>query len=247
MDPSRFDQLARGLGTTPSRRGLVGALLGVVPALLGLGETQAATSCPANRRCGAGKCCPKGGVCCNPNRKRCCGRTAECCNPGPRGTCCARPNRCAKPWGNDAAPWTCCPKKRQWTTGTGRLRCCPAGTRSLGTGISSDDGPCCPEAKYCSQAPTGGKCCPDAAPVCVNKATGQCCTEADRCGTECCGFGRPCCNGKCCPFGQTCDGGTCKCQPGVRQCGDTCCGPSAVACEGSTCLNQCDIDGDCGG
>ena len=47
------------------------------------------------------------------------------------------------------------PAHRQWFTTTGLVRCCPAGTRSLGTGITSDDGPCCPEEKYCSTSPTG--------------------------------------------------------------------------------------------
>ena len=250
MDPLRFDRLTRGLGAASSRRTLVGALLGAVPALLGLSQAEAQATCPASRRCGEGKCCARGGVCCDPRRKLCCGKTAECCNPGRTGSCCERPHHCAKPFGSDSARYVCCPKKRQWTSTTGRILCCPAGKRSLGTGISSDDGPCCPERKYCSLALTGGKCCPDFAPVCVNKATGQCCTEEKKCGTDCCGYNQPCCNGRCCPYGQICDGGTtCKCPPEVvLQCGDECCNPNVhVACEDGRCASQCDLDDNCGG
>jgi len=254
MDGRTFDAWLRSL--TESRRSLLGGLL-----VAAAGWNVVAHAADAKHK-GKGKkhkkkhqqetcghtACAAGQHCCDDQRGLCCSGGAECCNPGAgTGSCCAEPNRCGQPWGNDAAPSECCPPERQWFTSTGLVRCCPAGTRSLGTGISSDDGPCCPEQKYCSQAPTGGTCCGDLAPVCVDRSTGQCCTEAATCGTDCCGFGEVCCNGTCCTFGKICDGGTCKCPAGVRECAGTCCPPTAVGCDGSRCLNQCDLDHNCGG
>jgi hypothetical protein len=262
VDDKRFDEFAKLLAVPASRRATVrsvtGGALAAMLGLLGRAGTDAKKkkgtgkskkkSCSGFRKCG-NKCCDKGKFCCDDARKLCCPKNAECCNIGSgTGSCCSPPNRCGKPWGNDAAPSVCCPPERQWFTATGIVRCCPSGTRSLGRGISSDDGPCCPEEKYCSTAQTGGKCCPDVAPICLNRSTGQCCDEANKCGTDCCGFGSVCCNGKCCPFGQICDGGTtCKCPTGVMQCGDTCCHAGAVGCEGSRCQNPCDLDNSCGG
>jgi hypothetical protein len=212
------------------------------------GKRTGKCSCPDSREC-EDFCCPSGRFCCNPQDQIFCPDDAECCNVGDgTGSCCARPKKCAKPLDDETAPFECCSKERQWFTATGLVRCCREGTRSLGSAISSDDGPCCPEEKYCSDDPTGGKCCPDIAPVCVNKSKEQCCTEDQACGTKCCGFNQPCCQGKCCPFGQICDGGTtCKCPGEGLQCRDTCCHAAAVGCDGSRCLNQCDIDKNCGG
>jgi hypothetical protein len=262
MDDKRFDALAKFVGEPTTRRStvhsLIGGAFGVVLGLLGLAESEAKKNkgkdkgkkkkrCSGGRKCGK-NCCGKSQFCCDDARKVCCPDGAECCNPGSgTGSCCPAPNRCGKPWGNDAAPNECCPPERQWFTTTGLVRCCPTGTRSLGMGISSDDGPCCPEEKYCSQSLTGGRCCGDLAPICVDRSRGQCCAEADMCGTDCCGFGEECCNGKCCPFGQICDNGTCKCPSGQNQCGDTCCRGEFYGCEGSRCLNWCDLHPPCGG
>ena len=159
-------------------------------------------------RCGS--LLPRGKFCCNPEQGLCCSKkNASCCNPeAGQGTCCAEPKQCAKPIGNDAAPYECCPKERQWTTNVGLVRCCPAGTRSLGTGISSDDGPCCPEEKYCSERTTGGKCCSDLPPGLRQQVQGDVLHRGRQVRHEVLRFGQPCCNGKCCPFGQICDGGT---------------------------------------
>jgi hypothetical protein len=260
MDDSRFDELTKGLGAA-SRRSLVAAAgAAALAALFGREGVDEAVARRKKRKgkgknkkkdrgvpepCGGETVCTAGSFCCDDQQELCCAPGSECCNPGAgTGSCCPSPNRCGRPWGNDNAPFECCPPERQWFTYTGIVRCCPEGTRSLGTGITSDDGPCCPEEKYCGQF----ECCGDLAPICVNQSTGRCCTEADKCGTDCCGFNQPCCNGRCCSFGQICDGGACKCPSGVLQCGDTCCHAAAVGCEGSRCLNQCDLDPyGCGG
>jgi hypothetical protein len=224
---------------------------------------------PPPEPCGPASC-SSGTFCCDDARGICCADGSECCNIGPgTGSCCSPPNRCGKPWGNDAAPWECCPPERQWFTNTGLVRCCPTGTRSLGTGITSDDGPCCPEEKYCSQSLTGGACCPDLAPICTDRATERCCTEEGRCGDTCCAppFSE-CCNGKCrhadlgpwTPCGDSCclGGKSCCTNGGLAMCcdpGDVCpapCGSLSIACctpESFASGHCCDSDcGDnCGG
>jgi hypothetical protein len=260
VDDRRFDEIAKLLAGSVSRRSTVrsaSSALGAMFGLLGLTESEAGKKkgkrkgkgkkkrCSGSRKCGKA-CCGKGQFCCDDARKVCCADNAECCNLGSgTGSCCSPPNRCAKPIGNDAAPFECCPPERQFT-GFGVIRCCPGGTRSLGTEISSDDGPCCPEGKYCSTSQTGGKCCPDVAPICLNRGTGQCCNEDAACGTTCCSgeFG-DCCNGQCwdsnqgpwTPCGsfccwkgtECCAGGVC-CDPATHVCVPDCLGPGMPSC-----------------
>ena len=295
MDDKRFDALAKFVGEPTTRRwafrSLTGGAFGAVLGLLGLTETEAGKkgkkkrggggggggndgkgkgkgkkpSCSGLRKCGK-RCCGKRQFCCDDARKVCCPDNAECCNVGPgTGACCSPPNRCAKPIGNDAAPSECCPPERQFT-GFGVIRCCPGGTRSLGTEISSDDGPCCPEEKYCSTSQTGGKCCPDIAPVCLDRNTGQCCDEGNACGDTCCAppFSQ-CCNGDCrhddfgpwTPCGGTlccwegrecCAGGAC-CDPATQVCVPDCLGPGMPNCcpkENPGCCDN-DCGDNCGG
>ena len=184
--------------------------------------------------------CSGGSFCCDDERAICCASGSSCCNVGPgTGSCCPSPSRCAKPVGNDDAPFECCPPERQFT-GFGVIRCCPGGTRSLGTEISSDDGPCCPEEKYCSDQLTGGKCCPDVAPICLNRATEQCCDEEHRCGDNCCsGSFSECCNGRCWheDFGPWTECGDTCCQDGMECC--TSGGLSICCSQGMTCSAPC--------
>jgi len=221
MDGDRFDRIARAVGDMPSRRDALRALVaGAFAAAVGEApaEAEAAKRCRGARRCGR-RCCPKGKFCCDPERGACCAKGDGCCNPSPgTGTCCARPNRCAKPLFDDDADTVCCPEKRQWFTTTGRVRCCPAGTRSLGTGITSDDGPCCPEKKFC-----GDTCCADGQ-ICADPATGRCCPEGSACATTCCPtrFCYACVGGTCQPTCGTCQ--YCDGNGGCKECGVGCCG-----------------------
>ena len=237
MDADRFDSLTRSLTVPGSRRRVLAlALSGALASLLTredaeahnerekcnkINDTDKRQRCveqarkhkkkhkKKSERCGPATC-SSGTFCCDDARGVCCATGSECCNVGPgTGSCCPSPGRCAQPIGNDAAPYQCCPPERQWFTSVGLVRCCPTGTRSLGTGITADDGPCCLEAKYCSTSLTGGTCCPDVAPVCVNPATGQCCTAARACGTSCCNAGETCVGGQCCPSGRSICSGVC--------------------------------------
>jgi hypothetical protein len=269
MDSHRFDELTRALTNALSRRGLMVGAGGALGGLLGQANPfDAAAACKGLRKCGK-HCCRKGQFCCDAKKKLCCSKKDECCNVDePEAICCSRPRRCGKPFGNENAPWECCPPRRQWFTHTGRVRCCPDGTRSLGTDISSDDGPCCPEEKYCSEEPTGGKCCPDVAPVCIDRRSGQCCTDEARCGKNCCsGAFSDCCNDQCrfsdsgpwtacadgkscCPAGQTCcDGGPVCCDLTTHICVPNCVGGAAACCpigNPDCCDNDCGPTG-CGG
>jgi hypothetical protein len=299
MDAGRFETLLRSFATSPSRRaalrGLVGsALVGAlgwsgseIPAVANKkkkkGNGGGGNQQKGGKKKGKGKkkerraeecgpaTCTNGTFCCDDARGVCCQPGSACCNAAPgTGTCCVPPNDCAKPLGNDNAPYECCPPERLFT-GFGEDRCCPRGTRSLGTEISSDDGPCCPEEKYCSHEPTGGKCCPDVAPVCLNRSTGQCCSEDQRCGDSCCSgpFG-DCCGGQCrlsefgpwtpcgdfcCPGGKVCCTNGSRslcCDPGdvcPAPCGDldiACCTPESFAL-GHCCNTGCDPVTGCAG
>ena len=248
MDALDFDDLTKRVGTSRSRRyalwaigGVLGGLLPAIPGESVDAGKKKKRKKKKGEKCGPVRCSLKQ-FCCDDLRGVCCTKqAAACCNAAPgTGICCAKPNDCGKPWGNDSAPDECCPPERQWFTRTGIIRCCPTGTRSLGTGITSDDGPCCPEEKYCSTATTGGKCCGDLAPICLDKTTGECCSEANRCGSDCCGYGSVCCNGRCCPYGQICDGGVCKCPVGEEQCGTSCCKGTFYGCDGNRCKLACD-------
>lgn len=276
MDGPNFDDLSRRVGASLSRRrafwtlgGGLGSLLPLLPgALTEAGKKKKKRKKKKGEKCGPVRCSLKQ-FCCDDLRGVCCTKKrAACCNAAPgTGSCCSKPNDCGKPWGNTSAPDECCPPQRQWFTRTGEMLCCPEGTRSLGTGITSDDGPCCPEEKYCSTEPTGGKCCGDLAPVCLDKSTGRCCTEDAACGDTCCsGMFGDCCGGQCrlsemgpwtecgnlcCPRDQTCcsnGGQTICCDPGdvcPAPCPPglpiACCTPAAYA------NGQCCDNGDGGG
>ena len=254
MDDGRFDALTRALSDAESRRGVLGQLIAVA-GILGFASAPAAVQAKKRKnknknkkhgkkkskgknkprqpddsrsgeQCGAALC-TSGQFCCDDQRAICCAAGDSCCNIGPgTGSCCLAPNRCGRPWGNDNAPFACCPPERQWFTATGLVRCCPTGTRSLGTGITSDDGPCCPEEKYCSNALTGGTCCGDLAPVCLDRASGRCCTADDACGAACCASVNTCADPSrslCCPEGSTaCGNGCCSADFCMHCVGDSC-------------------------
>lgn len=229
MDGPNFDDLSRRVGTSLSRRRALWSLGGVLgglaaalpdaPDVAGKKKRKKKKKKKKGERCGSVRC-RANQLCCDPANGVCCSkRGASCCNPGPgTGACCAGPNRCGRPWGNDAAPFACCPPERQWFTSAGLVRCCPPGTKSMGTGITTNGGPCCPEANAC------GKTCCNTGQVCADPATGRCCSEAAVCGKTCCltEFCMACVNGTCqdtCPPCHFCNGsGACI------DCGEGCCG-----------------------
>lgn len=170
------------------------------------GHTRGHCSCPATRQCET-FCCGSDHFCCNPQDQICCPSDAQCCNPGDgTGSCCAAPGSCATTFGDDTGPTTCCPPERTFLTSANIPECCPAGTVAVG-GVTTNGGPCCPEAAACN-----GSCCSSGS-VCVN---GSCCAETNVCGSQCCStaYCYGCNNGTCsyqCLSNQYCAfGGTCK-------------------------------------
>ena len=224
MDDRRFDDLIRAVGGMPSRRDALRAFVAAGLAAVVAGETtedsEAGTrrrrACRGARKCD-GRCCPKRTFCCDPKRETCCADGDECCNPGHgTGSCCTRPSRCGKPYGDDGGDRVCCPPKRQFLTTTGLVRCCPPGTQAL-EGVTAEAGPCCPEERFC-----GDTCCNEGT-YCADRETKTCCGESQEiCDTT--DKGKVCCTkGSCCKLR---DGKTYCCnrpQDGCPQCKVTCC------------------------
>lgn len=195
MDSQQFDDLVKRFAEPASRRSSLrsmgAAAVGGVFAFAGLADAAVGKKKKKKKkkkkgeRCGA-RTCAKSQFCCDDTSQLCCTKGGECCNPGSgTGSCCDAPNRCGLPFGNDSAPRECCPPERQWFTSVGLVRCCPPGERAI-KGITSDDGACCPEAKFC-----GDTCCADGL-VCSDPDTGRCCAEGTACGLICCNQNQVC-------------------------------------------------------
>ena len=251
MEDSRFDALTKRLGAA-SRRGLVGAAgVTALAALFGQEIEKEALSKGKGKRkkgkkgkkkkrkpgepCGGETVCTGGRFCCDDERELCCNPGDSCCNIGPgTGSCCSPPNRCGRPWGNDNAPFECCPPEQQWVTSVGLVRCCPDGTEAI-QNFPVTTGPCCPEDSVC-----GDTCCPEDRPVCVDPVMGTCCTEDNACGDSCCqGLFGDCCNGECrnSEFGPWHDCGDFCCWAETTCCGS---GNNGICCnEGLVCATPC--------
>lgn len=87
MDSQRFDDLARGLGTHPNRRGLLAGAAGSVLVLLGFGAVPGASAATG---CGRGGCRPT----------RCGDRTCRSSQRCVDGECERRRGRHGKQGGN---------------------------------------------------------------------------------------------------------------------------------------------------
>jgi hypothetical protein len=231
VDDTRFDDLTRSLAGAKSRRSLLQALLGAGVAS-GLAATDGSATPKAaaarqkhkKKRCSAGRkcedfCCAKGTFCCDPASKTCCAKGDACCNAlSGSASCCAAPNQCADPYGDDQAPSECCPPDRTWTNDVGVNRCCPPGTHALPDGqISTNGGPCCPVDSYCA-----GHCCAEGA-SCID---GQCCAGPQVCNNRCCASGQQCCMNRCYLAPAV------PCGTGCCENGDHCCnGPQGLGCQ----------------
>jgi hypothetical protein len=149
MDARRFDRLARAVGAKPTRRGVLGALLGG----LGFGRAEAArlrsagNSCNRNSDCASGRCVQE-----SRTRKIChCVSAADC--PGASGLCGVAT---CQPNGYCAVQTTTCQPLDQ---------CHLAGTCDPATGVCSN--PLAPELTPCA----------DGNPACVNGFCSHCATD----------------------------------------------------------------------
>jgi hypothetical protein len=184
----RFDDLARGLSKSHSRRGALKLIGGAAVAAVGAAVLRplrsSAVTCPAGATvCGAG-CCNKGDTCSRPAASCCCAKGTTPCGV----KCCAKGVACI-----DADSGLCgCPAGQACRSG------CPTAL-SLATAsacLSSTTTTCQPDGSACTSA---GQCC---ANFCTSN--GFCGCRAD---TETCGIDTDCCNHT---GGQGCTGaGTC--------------------------------------
>lgn len=235
MDPSRFDDLARCLGTPRTRRSVRGSIVGAAAAAVGAGRAIA-VACPPGQVAGSGRRCL-----CKAN-----GRP-----PGPSG-CQALCGGVPVDLGSDPNHCGTCAKVCPTPAG-GSVECrngqcagvCPAGTTLLGNA-------CCPNAKVCGQTCLAAPCDAGSCQVC-NPQQGACVTAQD--GASC-GVINTCCGEECvylnedndncgvcghrCPFGH-CNRGRCCQQASNGQCS-----AEVTCCDGGTCQDGhcCENDGD---
>jgi hypothetical protein len=244
MESRKFDNIARWLGATESRRTLLGAAVGALTGSLwsSFGGSVAAKCKPSGGTCDkSGDCCQ--GARCRHGRCRCrkgwavCGSDKLCRNlstdPTNCGACgqtcftgCCFGGECQNPCGDD-----CCAECFAEADGP---------TQPPHDGTEA----CCPAAKVCRRNtgdPTDDLCCwPDEA--CLD---GNCCCDGCLgtviCGGKCCPSDS-CCNGKCCGAGQVCarvqPNKPRKCVPADRSCtaDDDCF--DGEACWGGTCCTS---------
>jgi Stigma-specific protein, Stig1 len=224
MDPVRFDRLTRALGVARSRRGFLGALVGVA-ALWRPGQARAQggmnPACPgcwAHQTCMAGgTACCSGSVCPGPNgTEGCCPTGYFCCGIG----CCVNGEICVTP--GTASVYRVCGAA------------CPPNRVECGD-------QCCAEGLVCEENQCESPC----PPTTVRCAHGLCCGGAFTCENGWCVL--PCppgttrCGGSCCTAEQVCGrGDRCvrNCPMGETPCGDACCSPG-WACINGGCRLMC--------
>jgi hypothetical protein len=188
-----FDDVARTLATTPSRRKALGTIAGALgsAALISLWpRTVAAKTCPGGQvACGpTGQCLPTSGdswICCGykgsagtgtacgPGQ---CNTSGVCCQGGGKtcgAQCCRAGESCC-----DRTTGLCCPANQQCQSG----KCVPRG--SGGGGSGGGTGACPPGGALCG---TSGQCCP-------TSGMGQCCGSGPS--AACC-WGGTCVSGVC--------------------------------------------------
>ncbi len=195
MDPSRFDALARSLGSPASRRAAFG-LLAVIAAIRG-GDAEAAKCkkpCGECKRCTKGKCKPArdgtkcgSGLTCQKGRCRCPSGKPPCPNDGKCGLFCCANGRacdvvCSGPNGNDY----CCHPSRPvaicggcWQEGS---KACPQGHQPgcCGPGqVCCGDDHCCDEQTQECRVNCGGV---QGSNSCCIKGSGPGCCEGGTAG-----------------------------------------------------------------
>lgn len=215
MDDQRFDALVRSVAGAPSRRRLLGALVGGLAAtvLPRVGSEAEAARCLAlGKRCERGDdCCAgrcRGGRCrCSTTQKRCgaiCIPDAACCKDGrrvepePIATTCQREG-CGEQVNNCGQPVTCPCQVGQVCTAEGT--CCtpaPDATTCQGQGCRATNN--CGQLVECG-CPTGQTCLDDNITCC---ASNRVCN--DNAGNQVC-CANQCNAGVCCPCDRV---GTCQ-------------------------------------
>ena len=194
METRQFDDLAKAVGRTGSRRATLRAALGALLALAGLAETEA-----AKRRDGVGAeaCIPTGKKC--PALKPR-GRRGKNGKPKTLGCdrCCQRrvsTNANGKTVCSCAATGQSCTETRECCDGVCTAGVCTTPSSPPPPGLGADACPGNADPCHASQ-----RCCPPDFPMCCPAFGGSCCQA----GSTCCRNIRGCCppNSECCPQGS---------------------------------------------
>jgi hypothetical protein len=252
-----FDDVARTLATTPSRRRALGAIAGALTsaALVNLfPRSVLAASCPPGQvACGPTKqCLPLTG-----SSFTCCGYqnapgTGSACAPGgcntSTGVCCANTTHGQPCGGTCTSPGgQCCDPRNNVVCGPGQSCCHPASGTAPAiccpANMQCQNGQCVPRGSNPGQSGGGGQpptSCPPGATLCGS--FGQCCAPPGQCINGQCVFGQPGGGGngqppQSCPPGAALCGSNGQCCPtsGMGQCCGT--GATAACCWGGTCIN----------
>lgn len=244
MDPTRFDDLARLVAARPTRRRLVGLLVGLVG-----GALAARAPAPVAAACGAG-CVPCPGF---PDNCLCCGEGALACCPKEQpggcvlgGQCCVDTDcpgafvcqgaRCVCPEGLTACSGSCTDTSRD------EANCGRCG-HACRRGQACCDGACVP-------CPRGGSCagqacvCPPDRPdnclnlVCIDPKKGVGSLFCGGCGALPCGIGERCCDGACTDVRRS--------LANCGDCGVLCAAAGLPECCGGACVDLLDDPANCG-
>jgi hypothetical protein len=215
MDGQRFDDLARRIATSVTRRGALGLVAGAAAGLVGM----------SSRSVGAGSCLDGGKECSGRRGEECCsGACCEkvCCDDGYACTgkgCCPAIQSCGE---------LCCPPENVGCTSLVLFD----GTVTIGC--------LCKEGYYyedekCIPCTTSGEKCGDDVECCSGSCcNGACCPDGFVCdGRSCvCPDGKEECKETCCPPDRHCVDGACLCPAELKDCGEECCSPG-YGCSGA--------------
>jgi hypothetical protein len=224
MEGSRFDDLARSIGASRSRRQLfrtiVAGAAGSVATVIGMRRAGADGGDPLDSTPGGQADCSAFGAACAVD--------TECCGGFCIGGFCGCGLNTECPGADVCQDGVCVPATCQGDNWCGSGQVCCDGVCEMGECCDDLD---CPGAEVCA---AGG----DGSSACV---TVSCSADVD------CGTGQFCCGGVC-EIGACCSSGQLKCDDGAcaECCGDDDCGANE-ACRSGFCGAACATDTDCTG
>jgi hypothetical protein len=252
MDEAQFDDLARTLVETRSRRRMIGAIAGGICAAVGFGGGTA-----AEQGKGKGKQ--------NKRRPRPCERESDCgeCGTCQQGVCVPFPDRCTNCQTCDPRTLTCkggCKQGKVCCAGTcehpGRDTCCASSDQCgdrcwrcnhLGLCEPNPNPIECGDCKRCQNGSCsaddpellcGDVCCGDSE-LCTGVIFRECCPIPRICAGDCCEEGEKCTQEDgCCPRGKQCGAG-----PGGQFDAKSCCDDDETCVDGECCPTERVCDG----
>ena len=193
MDDTRFDDIAKALGSVKSRRLAIGALLGGGLSALGTAESEAKKKNNDNDKDKKKKCKKKAGPCekCNnKGRKKDKANGSSCTPPGGGSGQCANGACIAQsPPVPPAPPSPVCVTQGNPCVqgGTGTAACCAGTVCGRAFGATAGSFNCCSGPGSLCNASTASQCCSQGCntntnpPTCACKTTGTACDDNSQC------------------------------------------------------------------